>query len=387
LKDQCVGAVLRSPGYNGIQYSRSCYSDIYVLWFFRGLDKEPVPYVHGDGVFDNEITQDGKRREVGDLEYPQGTGILVALAASVSRDAVTFFVWTALLLGASGVVSALLLAGLALDRRRILYFAAAPSLILYAFHNWDLAAVALMCGAFFLWRKRWPEAASGLAGIGAATKVFPGLLVPVFVAARWREDRRMAVRIMLAGIAGFAVVNVPFIVKNFDGWWGPWKFQSQRFANYDSTWFMVWRHLHTDFDHYRVFSSYASVLLLAAGVGVLVMKEYVRGPVRPYLLSYQLVLWFLLTGKVFSPQYALWVLPFFVILSIPWQAFAAFAVAEAAVWFAIASYLLVPTEFRLSLTEAAVWARFATLAAMLWQSFRARELIAADEPSVDGSRT
>ena len=65
-----------------------------------------------------------------------------------------------------------------------------------------------------------------------------------------------------------------------------------------------------------------------------------RARVRPYATSFGILLIWLLAAKVYSPQYALWLLPFFALVSIPWWGFAAFAIADAAVWVTVSWFFL-----------------------------------------------
>ncbi|MCA1830989.1 MAG: hypothetical protein LC663_05710, partial [Actinobacteria bacterium] len=126
--------------------------------------------------------------------------------------------------------------------------------------------------------------------------------------------------------------------------------------------------------------------------GLLLAREARRDEVRPYATSFALLLLFLIPAKVFSPQYALWLLPFFVLVEIPWYLFAAFAISEAAVWFTVSGYLITiqyhvgDGPFRLALTEIAVFVRAAVLLVLLAYSLFAREnvgdVVPDDAPAI-----
>jgi len=373
LKDRCT-----THQWDGYQYRTSCYNDVFALYFFRGLQDRVFPYIHGDGVMDTGGD--------GDLEYPVVTGYFVGAIAQVVHGGQEFFRANAAGLAAAGLAAAGLLAALARDRRRVFFFALAPAVVLYAFHNWDLLAVAAMVGGLYAFRARADRTAGALLGLGAAAKLFPGLILPALALARWRQRGRPPVG-MIAWAAGiFAAANLPVLLWNPTGWAFAWKFQSTRFPNFETSWYFLYRHLSGLFggsfwsDTYPRATSVLSGLLFAAGALLLLRAEAKREHQRPYAAAFGLLVIFLLTAKVYSPQYSLWILPFFVLLRMPWYAFAAFAVTDAAVWFAISAYFLAAPPLsagdpalRLTLTEAAVWVRYAVLAWLLWLSRRAEE--------------
>jgi hypothetical protein len=111
-----------------------------------------------------------------------------------------------------------------------------------------------------------------------------------------------------------------------------------------------------------------------------------RARARPYALAFGAMLIFLLTAKVYSPQFALWLLPFFALVRIPWYGFAAFIVTDAAVWFSISAWFLSQPlvsagdpDLRFLLLEIAVWTRYAALLFLLWLSRRADENVIAPD--------
>jgi hypothetical protein len=77
------------------------------------------------------------------------------------------------------------------------------------------------------------------------------------------------------------------------------------------------------------------VSLTAFLVGILVVAQATfRRPVPPpvWTLAFPMLVLFLLTSKVYSPQYALWLLPFFVLVMPDFRLFALFEIADAAVF-------------------------------------------------------
>ena len=391
VKDLCTRHV-----WDGYQYRTLCYNDVFALYSFRGLDVQPFPYIHGDGIFDNEHRPDGSTIEAGDLEYPVLTGVFIGAVAEFTHNGVQFFRATSIALALMALMSVVLLWNVVRDKRRLFYFAAAPALALYAFHNWDLLAVLFMCIGLWAFARRSDTQAGIWLGLGAAAKVFPGLIIPALVIARKKEGERWG-RMIVAAAASFIGVNLPFAIINRTGWWAPWHFQSTRFPNFETSWFNIYRHLAPHFPGsfwattYPGLTSYASAALFVAGISLLLWRESKRGVFRPYTASFGILIIWLLTAKVYSPQYALWLIPLFVLVEIPLSGFVAFTVSDFAVWVTVSALFLsfpldqggigLGNEARMTtLLEVMVWARYAVLIWLLWLSRRAGENV-PEQPS------
>jgi len=370
LKERCT-----RHEWDGYQFRTSCYNDIYALYFHRGLDREPVPYVNGDG----ELSEN----EVGDLEYPVVTGFYIGTVALVTSTPNSYFQVTAAGLALAGMLAVGGLLLLARDPARVLTVAAGSSLVLYAFHNWDLLAVMFMVAGLVAFRMRKDVPAGALIGLGAAAKVFPGLILPALVLARRREERRWPVEMIVASAFGFILPNAPVLAANPAGWLVPWRFQGTRFPNFETSWYFVYKHLGNGEPFWgETYPGLTSMLaggLFLAGAGLLLWRESKRVRFRPYATSFGLLLVFLLTAKVYSPQFSLWVLPFFALVRVRWYAWLAFLITDAAVWAAISAYFLAASGragATLVLVEVAVVARYLVLAWLLWLSRRADENVA-----------
>src|SRR6476646_2080686 len=169
-KARCVGPSFDSFGRSGpdfgVRIARDvCYSDIQYLWIGRDIDRHVFPYVNGryDPVSEQLFG--------GALEYPVLTGMAIYLAAWPSSTDGDFLFWSAVLLAAAGLLAAALLAWLA--GLRSWWFALAPPLVLYAFHNWDLFAVCATVVAFWVLMRAGrgdasPGGAGNVAGISRA---------------------------------------------------------------------------------------------------------------------------------------------------------------------------------------------------------------------------
>ena len=383
----CAGVVGLAAGYalkaqcntprvwDGFQFRHSCYNDVLPLYSARGLQARRFPYVDSTAA---------SRAAGQDLEYPVGTGLYLGNVAGTTSTPNSFFNANAVGLALMGLATTFALTAMALDPRRVLLFAIGPAIVLYAFHNWDLLAVGLTALALYaFWREAEPLSGF-LLGLGAATKLFPAFVLPALLLAVWKNRKRVPWALGVSFLLGAALLNVPVMLANFEGWKYPWDFQSMRTANFETSWFMLYRHLSPEHGKWFFDSTVVNVwsgALFVLGAAVLLSLEVRRKAVRPYALSFALIAWFLLTAKVFSPQYALWLLPFFALLRMPWWSYVAFAVTDAAVWFAVSGYFLGgDTEWRLSILEVTVWARYAVLLGLIVLSRRVDESVREPEP-------
>ncbi|WP_199428928.1 glycosyltransferase family 87 protein [Qaidamihabitans albus] len=397
-KDRCTGPEFddsgrSTPGYSERNFADVCYSDIQFLWLGRGVDEHTFPYVHG--------ALEGEQLVGGALEYPVLTGMLIWAGAYFAETDADFLLYSALLLAPFGLLTAWLLGALA--GRRALLWALGPPLVLYAFHNWDLPVVACSAGAFYLVhlgrgllraRAGW---AAVLLGLGFAFKVYPAMFVlplALYVLTGGRSgehgpDPRGALRV--AGIAaGTAVAaNLPFALAGFEGWWASFEFQGQRNADAttNSVWYWGVRPLFEGDDAaYESFVGVASPLLVLTAFTLacwLGWRRYrVEGTYPLVPVSAAMLCGFLLLHKVHSPQYALWLLPFFVLLHLRWGWVLAYLVADLAIGIGIFRWYgslddggTIYSGFAAQAVMIGVWGRAALLAGLFVASLSARPAI------------
>jgi uncharacterized membrane protein len=315
-----AGYLLKLPcltaGWTGQQYTRLCYSDVAALYASedrdRGLDDGRFPYLQAAN------------------EYPVLTGLAMALAAVPARSYPAFFNWTALLLAGAALATAWALHRMA--GRRALLFAAAPTLAIYGFMNWDLLAVALATVGLLAYLRNRDAASGVLLGLGAAAKLYPALLLIPLVAGRLREGhRKEAVLVAGSAVGAWAAVNLPFAVAAPGRWSEFFRFNSARGADWDSVWFLLERHLGFAWPR-PLLNVLAAAAFLALAATFLGAARPRRPDFAPWTFGFALLVAFLLTSKVFSPQFGLWLLPWFPLVLPDVRYFAAFSVAEAAVF-------------------------------------------------------
>ena len=385
VKARCTGPGFdilgrSTPDYETRHYRDFCYTDIQQLWLGRGVDEHVFPYLHGG------ITATGQLVG-GAVEYPVLTGLLMWVGALFAHTDRAWLTDSALLLAPFGLAVGWMLARLA--GWRALLWALGTPLLLYAFHNWDLPAVACAVGAVAVLhlprsagegaahegtaraeltrRASW---AAVLLGLGFAVKLYPGAFVlplALYVltggpgssdggaderpgssdrgaesdggaGGRSRTlDWAGAWRVVACGAGTAIVVNLPFALLGPSGWWASFTFQRLRpvDATTNSVWYWGFRPFSepTDqaFQQTVGWLSPTLVLLSFAVAAALGWRCYRRDGVYPWVgVSAAMLAGFLLLHKVHSPQYALWLVPFLVLTRVRWGWVAGYFAADLA---------------------------------------------------------
>jgi uncharacterized membrane protein len=339
-----VGYLQKSPCATGQwtgnkQYTHMCYSDIVPLWGDERLDVGAVPY-----------------RDTS-VEYPVLTGGFMLLTADLTRGAlaltsnwssvVVFGGITALLLSVCGL---LVTYATAQTQRRRPYdaaiFALSPLLVFHAFSNWDLLAMSLTSLSILAWARRKPVLAGTLIGLGTAAKLYPVfILVAIWILAVRTKRYAGAAWAVAAAAVTWLAVNLPIALAYTTGWKEFYRFSIDRPTERSTVWAMVrtlWKsNVNANDSPYWVPpGSAVAGLLIVALVGVAWVG--LRSPAKPRLgqLAFLVVLAFLLTTKVWSPQYSLWLVPLLALARPRWRLNLVWQFAEIAVWFLTLTLLL-----------------------------------------------
>jgi putative flippase GtrA len=315
------------------------------------------------------------------LEYPVGSGALLYLASVVSPTPTGVLVVTALAASAAAVSVTVLLARR--NGARAWRWALASPLFLFAFQNWDTFAIAALVAGLVAFERRRPATAGVLLGVGTVIKLFPGIVVPVLVAsALVRRDVRSARRLLVGFLATLAVVNLPVMLLAAHGWWWPMQFQGARAATWGTVWMYGYRvlGLPTHGPHAAHLANAVSMVALAIGMAALVAFT-VRRRVDPIAASAAAVALLLLTNKVYSPTYDLWLVVFFVMLAIPRRVWIAFCALDLAIYVVVFGYFhhLTPRVGVATFLPILVFARAAVLVTVVVLALRRRD---ASTPAV-----
>jgi uncharacterized membrane protein len=336
---------------DGRAYRRFCYSDIVPLYRGEQLAAGKIPYLQAPN------------------EYPVGLGLYMwATSLPVDGEA-NFFLLNVLLLSAAAVATTVLLARMVGSRS--LYFAAAPSLLLSAFLNWDLVPVLLATAGTLAYLRRRELASGVLLGLGAVAKLYPGYLVaPFALDAEHLRRRREALRLVVAAAAVWLAANLPIAVSSFRNWSLFFRYNSERPVDWSTLWFAGCHHVTGELicPASELITPLSLVLFVVGSIVVWRLKV-ARDPQFPrWTLGFPLLVVFLLTAKVYSPQYSLWLLPWFALVAPDLKLFLLFEAADIAAFFAVFSWLGRYTGFGglpIGILEVVVIARSLVLIAYL----------------------
>ena len=215
-------------------------------------------------------------------------------------------------------------------------------LALYAFHNWDLAAMVPAIAGLLAFDDGRDRASGALLAVGASAKVFPALFLPPLVVVRWHSgDRRGAQRLGGAFLLTTLILNGPVALWSWSTWTFPAAFQGARAASWGTLWFWL---LRTPGLHPLVAGNLrvaADGLAIVTLVGVLaaVCVLAVRRQLGTAAIGAAVVGVFLLSNKVYSPNYDLWIVPFFVLLPVAHRTWLAFCAADLGIFVLVYGHL------------------------------------------------
>ncbi|MDT0342160.1 glycosyltransferase family 87 protein [Streptomyces litchfieldiae] len=339
-----LGMVQKAPCYNSgwfrgptDQYTHACYSDIPHLYHGRGFADGLTPY------FDRIPAELSGGMEY--LEYPVLTGLFMEVAAwltpggtSDPSPAQLYWVVNAGLLMICAVVIAVCVTRM--HRARPwdgLLVALAPALTLTATINWDLLAGALTCAALLMWSRGRPVATGLLLGLATAAKLYPVLLLGPLLLLCWRAGRWREFAATTAAAAGaWLAVNLPVLLAARDGWAKFYTFSEERPVDFGSFWLIISQRADTPIDDVNL---YATTLMVIGCAAIAVLA--LTAPRRPRLaqLVFLVVALFVVTNKVYSPQYVLWLIPLAVLARPRWRDFLIWQGCEVLYYLGIWMYL------------------------------------------------
>jgi uncharacterized membrane protein len=341
-------------------YYQLCYSDTVPLYGAELLSQGKFPYksswVETDSTGKPQTRYDG-RPAVRYMEYPVLTGVYqyvsMALAKTytalsklhvlpVVAEVVVFFDVAAFGLALAWLATVWASAGLA--GRRIwdaALVAASPLLIFQIFTNFDALPTAFAAGGLLAWARRRPVLAGVLIGLGVAAKLYPLLfLLPLLVLGLRVGRLTEVIRAAVAVAATWLVVNLPVMLLFPRGWSEFFRLNTRRGDDMDSLYNVVksftgWRGFDAQIGFWQppaVLNTVVAVLFLSCCAAIAYIA--LTAPQRPRVaqLTFLVVAVFLLTNKVWSPQFSLWLVPLAVLALPHRRILLAWMTIDALVW-------------------------------------------------------
>ncbi|MFF7229000.1 glycosyltransferase 87 family protein [Streptomyces sioyaensis] len=342
-----LGMVQKLPCYNGgwffgatSQYTHACYSDIPHLYAGRGFAEGLIPYfdrLPGDMEY---------------LEYPVLTGVFMEVASWMTphaggiqqREQIYWLVNAGMLMICAVVVAVCVTRT---HRRRPwdgLLVALAPAAALTATINWDLLAIALTAAGMLMWSRSRPLAAGVLIGLATAAKLYPVLLLGPLLVLCWRAGAWRAYLKAVAGaLVSWLVVNLPVMITHDaagfhirEGWAKFYTFSQERPIDFGSVWLLISQRTGNPLENANTYAT----LLMILGCGAIGLLA-LYAPRRPRFaqLAFLVVALFILTNKVYSPQYVLWLTPLAALARPRWRDFLIWQACEVMYFLGIWMYL------------------------------------------------
>jgi uncharacterized membrane protein len=219
--------------------------------------------------------------------------------------------------------------------------AASPVLIFQIFTNFDALATAFAMAGLLAWVRRKPVLAGVLIGLGAGAKLYPLLFLGPMLVLGIRTGRLGALaRTAVAAGSTWLLVNLPVLVLYPRGWSEFFRLNTRRGDDMDSLYnviksFTGWRGFDSKLGFWQpptMLNTVALVLFVICCAAITFIA--LTAPRRPRVaqLLFLVVAAFLLTNKVWSPQFSLWLVPLAVLALPHRRVLLAWMTIDAVVW-------------------------------------------------------
>jgi hypothetical protein len=267
------------------------------------------------------------------FEYPPLAALPIGLAGLPGRDDATYAVSFAVLMALCALVGqhlAARLAGGAHSREALVVawlLALAPVVIGASVRtHFDALPIAIALAALLAFAHERPQIGFVLLGLGTMTKLFPGLLAVVAIV--WlvaRGQRQAALRGAAIFVVIVVAISLPFAGR---GYVESFSFHMQRPVQIESTPASVlfalggsdvtgtnlrpdrFKSNGLDGGHSSEVAALFAAALVLALFGVVSLAARSPDPRQLVLCAFAALLAFVTLGKVFSPQYVIWLAPF-----------------------------------------------------------------------------
>ena len=353
----CEGSNWATPD----QYIHACYSDLPALFTSRGLDTHTWPYASNDNS----------------VEYPVITAMVMYATSSLAHSPVSYFNLNIFFLILLFLATVVLVRKIRPEFSYLLVVA--PAMIASMFINWDLWSIAtMMLSIYWFDRKQYLHSSLAL-GISISTKFLPiFLLLPIgFIL--WRESKLKELSKYLGIVViSWIAINAPFALTTPTGWWRFFKLNLDRGADWGSIWLAL-QQLGLSLTNLNYLSI---LLLLIALVSVSILFFELSETPTLSSIAFFVMASVMISSKVYSPQYVLWLTPLVVIaltnkkdLHAFWLWQATEVIYHVAIWQHIAS--ITDAKFGLGPTPYAILTLLRIAATVYLMSVLARRALQA----------
>lgn len=198
-------------------------------------------------------------------------------------------------------------------KKSLLYLVISPTFFIASTSNYDLLPTALILFAIFLLFNNKINASFFVLALATVIKIYPAFLLPLFTL--HQLNKKPIILPVLIFFLTVSIINLPFILYNFNSWIYPYTWQIQNPQRYDFntiSYFFTFLHL----DQYRIFFLFG-LLTISWIISWLFYRQNRLTNKNFLLLSYLTVFTAVLGNHVNTPQYLLWFLPYAAFFQIP----------------------------------------------------------------------
>ena len=183
-----------------------------------------------------------------------------------------------------------------------------PTFLMFTVYNWDIIAVFFSVLSIYSYMKANKLGSAASLGLGIASKVYPAVLLPVYLVEEksWRERLKFT----FTSLGVFVLLNAPFITLNFETWLNTWTYHME--WGIENSWLIYF------FKQMDPFAHYVGLAVLL----YLVYRGLIQTSKRPYESQAERLIercWlmniaWLFGSYVVTPQMALMLLPFYTLI-------------------------------------------------------------------------
>jgi uncharacterized membrane protein len=154
------------------------------------------------------------------------------------------------------------------------------------------------------------------------------LLLPLALDRAKERSWRGGAVLLGSAVVIWLAINLPVAIASPSGWSFTFQFNAERPTQWATLWFVGCRVLPVFCRSVPLVNALSFLLFLGGVAGVWYLKARLEPGFPAWTLGFPILIVFLLTNKVYSPQYSLWLLPWFALVLPELRAFLAFEAAD-----------------------------------------------------------
>jgi uncharacterized membrane protein len=282
-----------------IQNPYGLLSDIGNFYTFHFLDGQ------NQWPFSEKILAGGTKVQH-PVEYPALTGLVMWLISFLVTPTPTVYVDYYRITAAFQIVllaiSAYLILRIA-GKKYGFYFVLAPAVLYSLNRNWDIWAIVAMLLAIHFFEKRKFQISAILLAVSIATKFFPiVLMLPIMIIFLRNKQFKFFIKYAFMTAASWALINLPFVLINYEGWAYFYKFSAERGLG-SASFFEITNIILPSITFGSIHLYVLNILAL-----VVVTTYFIKLKSVPTLAatSFFVMFGFILFNKQYSMQYVIW---------------------------------------------------------------------------------